>query len=160
METFTNSNRILLNISGNKYEVTRKSLLTHPSSRLGKLVSASQNTKQEELYFNRPSMAFESILMFYQTGKLHLPSNVCPNVFKEELEYWEIDHELMEQCCLMNYVQFLESYKTKAEFKNSIIQSDKGTSKPCSSKNRIWRIIDYKERTWLAKVRKEMKGHG
>ncbi|XP_063435721.1 potassium voltage-gated channel protein Shaw-like [Mytilus trossulus] len=160
MEPFTNSSRILLNISGTKYEVTRKSLLTHPSSRLGKLVSASQSTKQEELHFNRPPMCFESILVFYQTGKLHLPPNVCPNVFKEELEYWEIDHELMEQCCLMNYMQFLEGYKTKTEFKNSIIQSDKGTSKPCSGKTRIWRIIDYKERTWLAKVRNEWKEHG
>ncbi|XP_063431299.1 potassium voltage-gated channel subfamily B member 2-like [Mytilus trossulus] len=152
MDAMEESSRIILNISGTKYEVTRNSLLTQVSSRLGQLASSLDSTKLEEIYFNRPSVPFEAILMFYQTGKLHLPPNICPNVFKEELEYWEIDHELMEQCCFLNYIQFLDSYKTKSDFKSTIKQSQDFTLSPLARKNRVWRIIDYQERSWLSKI--------
>ena len=152
MDAMEESSRIILNISGTKYEVTRNSLLTQASSRLGQLASSLESRKLDEIYFNRPSVPFEAILMFYQTGKLHLPPNICPNVFKEELEYWEIDHELMEQCCFLNYIQFLDSYKTKSDFKSSIKQGQDYTSSPLARKDRVWRIIDYQERSWLSKV--------
>lgn len=146
------ASRVRLNISGTTFEITRKLLKAHPHTTLGKLIADADVSKYEELYFDRPATPFESILTFYQTGRLHLPQNICPNVFKEELEYWEIDYKQLDRCCLLNYVQFLDSNNTKIDFQNAIAPETTCLTRPLSTRNRIWRILDYKDKSWIAKV--------
>lgn len=127
--------------------------MEHISTRLGKLALYQKQDNPEEFYFERPTVPFESILTYYQTGQLHLPPNVCPKVFKEELRFWEIDDEVMEQCCRLNYIQFMDSCENKAAFRSLVDSRLKYIdSRPGSLRERVWRIIDYKETTWIAKV--------
>ncbi|XP_052098409.1 potassium voltage-gated channel protein Shab-like [Mytilus californianus] len=144
--------RVRLNIPGTKFQITRKLLEAHPHTTLGKLITDADVSKSEEFYFDRPATPFESILTFYQTGRLHLPQNICPNVFKGELEYWKIDYKQLDRCCLFNYIQFLDSNKTKLDFQNAIEPEIACLSCPLSTRNRIWGILDYKDKSWIAKL--------
>lgn len=73
--------------------------MAYPGTRLGKLAETVDDVQWDEFYFDSPAEPFGSILTYYKTGELHLPPMVCPNVFKSELRYWEIDHNKLEQCC-------------------------------------------------------------
>ena len=40
-------------------------------------------------------------------GELHVPLDVCGAVVKRELDYWQIDQNLIEACCWTSYSQFI-----------------------------------------------------
>ena len=96
-----------------------KSLNKLPNSRLGEMYFHRKKKKIDEiiqlcddyneitneLYFDRNSHSFGSILNFYRTGKLHLIDNICVLSFHEDLEYWRIDECILETCCQIKYQQ-------------------------------------------------------
>ncbi|XP_052098414.1 potassium voltage-gated channel subfamily S member 2-like [Mytilus californianus] len=146
--------RFFINVSGTKFEISKAALLTQPDTRLGKIALSTSTSEKQELYFDRPATAFESILTFYQTRKLHMPPNVCPNSFKEDLDYWQIDYEYLDKCCLYSFIQFLDLHTARIEFqyeKNETL-SKTVVSKCSAMRNRIWKVIDYHEATLLAKL--------
>lgn len=148
--------RIVLNISGTKFEVTKTLLKEHPNTKLGKAVLYGDGVESQDIFFDRPASAFEAILTFYQTNKLHIPTSMCPNAFKDELEFWEISYEALDKCCMYTFIQFMEKHTTRLEF-----QTMKNTTEPVKSigsdylavKNRIWNILDHRETTWISKVK-------
>ena len=145
--------RIIINVSGTRFEIGKSSILAHPNSRLGKMVSSNTDSKNEEHYFERSITAFESILSFYQTQQLHMPPNLCPKAFKDELEFWQIDYENLDECCLFSFIQFMDKYATRTEFQNVHTTFKEETGIGCLPiRNRIWRIIEYEERTLISKV--------
>jgi len=42
---------------------------------------------QNEYFFDRDPDSFQAILNYFRTGKLHAPSELCGNLFYEELEF-------------------------------------------------------------------------
>ena len=42
-------------------------------------------------FFNRDPASFGSIINYYRTGALHLPTGVCVREFQEELIYWGLN---------------------------------------------------------------------
>ncbi len=87
----SNANRVILNVGGERHEVLWKNLNKLPHSRLGKIFYLKTQNKIEEikdlcddfnpttneLFFDRNSNSFGSLLSFYRTGKLHLSDNIC-----------------------------------------------------------------------------------
>jgi potassium voltage-gated channel Shab-related subfamily B member 1 len=114
-----NEKRIILNVGGIRHEVMWKSLNKLPNSRLGGMyfhrkkkkideiiqLCDDYNETTNELYFDRNSNSFGSILNFYRTGKLHLVDNICVLSFHDDLEYWRIDECILETCCQIKYQQ-------------------------------------------------------
>ena len=71
--------RIVLNISGTKFEILSTNLDKLPVGRLANLHQENHYVDNEgkiEYYFHRDPEAFSAISNFYGTGKLHLPQ-VC-----------------------------------------------------------------------------------
>ncbi|RUS74076.1 hypothetical protein EGW08_018166, partial [Elysia chlorotica] len=61
-----------------------------------------------EFFVERHAPSFVHILDYFQHGELHLPPDVCPYVFKRELEHWGIDPTVMSDCCQRRYLSFLD----------------------------------------------------
>ena len=112
LETRTsfNEKRIILNVGGVRYEAMWKTLEKIPNSRLGKIRFAASieqiealcddySFKDNELFFDRHSNSFNSVINFYRTGKLHLIEDICVMSFHEDLCYWGIDEAYFESCC-------------------------------------------------------------
>ena len=127
-----NENRIILNVGGERHEVLWKSLSRLPNSRLGKIFYLKTQNKIEEikdlcddynptaneLFFDRYSNSFGSLLSFYRTGKLHLIDNICVVSFHEDLNYWGIEECFLESCCQLVYQQkrdYIQEEMRKAE---------------------------------------------
>ena len=64
------------------------------------------DVENNEIYFNKRNKNFGEIIEFYRTGKLHFGGNDCVMAFVEELKYWNIAAEILEDCCLNNWIRF------------------------------------------------------
>ena len=93
--------RVKVNISWKHFEfnsdiiltVVQKGLLTEMVNQ------ALEDEKELSFTVDRSADSFAAVLMFYETGKLHLPTTVCPRLFLDELDYWGISHENLSDCC-------------------------------------------------------------
>ena len=56
-------------------------------------------SENEELFFNRNPLLFDSILDAYRRGTVHFPHDVCSSFVQEELEYWGIPETCLAPCC-------------------------------------------------------------
>ena len=93
--------RILKQFFVEKRPLTRLGMLakarTHED--ILKLVDA-YSLADNEIYFDRDPMTFNSILNFYRTGKLHITDDMCVLAFSDDLFYWSIDEAKFDSCCL------------------------------------------------------------
>jgi hypothetical protein len=99
--------RIIINVSGVRYETYTSTLKLIPESRLANLsaTNSDYDPKRNEYFFDRHPGAFIAILNYYRTGKLHSPRDLCGNQFYEELNYWGITQYAIEPCCWTTYSQ-------------------------------------------------------
>ena len=103
--------KIVINVGGVKHEIMWKMLEKRPLTRLGmlskarthedilKLVDAYSLT-DNEIYFDRDPLTFNSILNFYRTDHLHVIDELCVLDFAEDLEFWMIKEINLEICCV------------------------------------------------------------
>lgn len=112
-EKFDNK-RVIINVGGVRHELMWKTLEKIPNSRLGKIRYAQNlqeikdlcddlNIKNNELFFDRHSATFSTVINFYRTGKLHLLDEGCIMAFRDDLVYWGIDECYFESCCHLRY---------------------------------------------------------
>ena len=64
-----------------------------------KLVDA-YSLADNEIYFDRDPLTFNSILNFYRTDHLHVIDELCVLDFAEDLEFWMIKEINLEICCV------------------------------------------------------------
>ena len=97
--------RVIINVSGIRYETYFNTLKLLPNSRLANLneSNADYDPIKKEYFFDRHPGAFLSILTFFRTGKLHVPADLCANAFSDELSFWEIDERFFAPCCWSKY---------------------------------------------------------
>lgn len=144
-------------VGGTKFTLKRDLIVNGPDSKLKRLVLWD---KDESMFsFNRPKSHFKSILAYYQTGHLHLPTNVCPFAFKEELEFWEISHTVLEKCCFIRFSNFLLDQKHFEGFSKFFISPEekldrlRRTSSRGKVLSKIWNIVENQDRNVHTKVR-------
>ncbi|XP_063727365.1 potassium voltage-gated channel subfamily C member 4-like isoform X3 [Symsagittifera roscoffensis] len=103
--------KYVFNVGGIRHETYRNTLYSVPNTRLYSLAKKNPRDAEEydsdsrEFFFDRHPGAFEQIINFYRTGKLHCPMDICGPMFEEELRYWGIEEKLIEPCCWMNYIK-------------------------------------------------------
>lgn len=97
---FVQTERIVINISGMRFETQLKTLLHFPDSLLGDPKKRGKyfDAVRNEYYFDRNRPSFDAILYFYQSGgRLRRPVTVPIDVFGDEIKFFELGEETVEK---------------------------------------------------------------
>lgn len=97
--------RVIINVGGTRFETYRSTLRLLPETRLAQLspTNSDFDSSRVEYFFDRDPASFAAILNYYRTGKLHVPNDVCGNLFYEELNFWGIGERSIQPCCWTTY---------------------------------------------------------
>jgi len=97
---FDPSERIVINISGMRFETQLKTLHQFPESLLGDPKKRVKyfDPLRNEYFFDRNRPSFDAILYFYQSGgRLRRPVTVPIDVFGEEVKFFELGDDIVER---------------------------------------------------------------
>ncbi|XP_045163716.2 potassium voltage-gated channel subfamily B member 2-like [Mercenaria mercenaria] len=154
--------RVKINVSGTHFEFDRTILGIREYDTLTKMCKdAEKEDKPLDFFVDRPSDCFAAVLSYYQTDELHLPASVCPKAFRKELRYWGVAETDLDKCCLYRYYTFFDDYDTHEKFRKETAIQDlrDGLSIPIYTdskvsrlRRKIWKVIDFKENTVIAKI--------
>ncbi|XP_064162123.1 potassium voltage-gated channel subfamily A member 10-like [Anguilla rostrata] len=92
--------KVIINIAGLRYETQLKTLDQFPETLLGDAVKRINyfDPMRNEYFFDRNRPSFDGILYYYQSGgKVRRPANVPLDVFADEILFYELGNEAMEQ---------------------------------------------------------------
>ncbi|CAL1538846.1 unnamed protein product, partial [Lymnaea stagnalis] len=67
---------------------------------------------RQEYFFDRDPEVFRSVLNYWRTGRLHLPSTMCGPQVEEELKFWGLSEIDIEPCCWNNYNTWMQTIKS------------------------------------------------
>jgi hypothetical protein len=161
----TDNLRVFLNVGGIRQNVLWKTIEKLPTSRLGNIRFAKTleqihllcdgiDFKENELFFDRDPNTFHSVINFYRTGKFHYNNQICILSFHDDLLYWGLDVDLLEQCCRMKYHQrmviLLEEIK-KREVVDKKNNESFGSFCPVF-RQKLWDVMDNPHSSRTARV--------
>ncbi|XP_027883314.1 potassium voltage-gated channel subfamily A member 10 [Xiphophorus couchianus] len=92
--------KVIINIAGLRFETQLKTLDQFPETLLGDPFKRTEyfDPMRNEYFFDRNRPSFDGILYYYQSGgKIRRPANVPLDVFADEIVFYELGHEAMEQ---------------------------------------------------------------
>jgi len=92
--------RIVINVSGMRFHTRRSTLERYPQTLLGDRRKRRRyyDSERRELFFDRNRPSFDAVLYYYQSGgRLRRPLAVHPDIFIEELEFYQFDEEVIER---------------------------------------------------------------
>ncbi|UJR30490.1 hypothetical protein I4U23_018023 [Adineta vaga] len=131
--------RILLNISGLRFETLESTLERYPQTLLGdnRRRSLFYDKKHDEYFFDRHRLCFEAILYFYQShGRLRRPENVPLDTFLEEITFFDLGSDALQQ---VQHAENLEEAQVIHLPKNPI-------------RRFIWTTLEYPQYSFSAKI--------
>jgi hypothetical protein len=152
---------IILNIRGFKYEIVldrldkcfksrlsrlRHAILAHNKNEIRKICERF-NDDLTEFYFNRDPFILNQILNYYETDTLHLNHSECATFVQDELNYWGIDENLLDDCCKSTFYEKLEEIEHKIERENHMrskfnFKENFGTGYLAEFREKIWNLFD------------------
>uniref|UniRef100_A0A3Q3BND6 Potassium voltage-gated channel subfamily A member 10 n=1 Tax=Kryptolebias marmoratus TaxID=37003 RepID=A0A3Q3BND6_KRYMA len=92
--------KVIINIAGLRFETQLKTLDQFPETLLGDPLKRMDyfDPMRNEYFFDRNRPSFDGILYYYQSGgKIRRPANVPIDVFADEIVFYELGSEAMEQ---------------------------------------------------------------
>ncbi|XP_056446853.1 potassium voltage-gated channel subfamily A member 10 isoform X2 [Gadus chalcogrammus] len=92
--------KVIINIAGLRFETQLKTLDQFPDTLLGDPTKRMDyfDPMRNEYFFDRNRPSFDGILYYYQSGgKIRRPANVPLDVFTDEMIFYELGSEAMEQ---------------------------------------------------------------
>lgn len=92
--------KVIINIAGLHFETRLKTLDQFPNTLLGDPSKRIDyfDPMRNEYFFDRNRPSFDGILYYYQSGgKIRRPANVPIDVFADEITFYELGSEAMEQ---------------------------------------------------------------
>ncbi|XP_062856104.1 shaker-related potassium channel tsha2-like [Trichomycterus rosablanca] len=93
------SERVVINVSGLRFETQLKTLARFPNTLLGDPYKRKRflDPVRNEYFFDRNRLSFDAILHYYQSGgRLRRPANVPVEVFAEEIKFYEFGENVIE----------------------------------------------------------------
>ncbi|CAF5113382.1 unnamed protein product [Rotaria sp. Silwood1] len=93
-------NRIIINISGVRFETYKSTLEAYPNTLLGNAERRKYyyDNILDEYFFDRHRGCFEAILYYYQSkGRLRRPNLVPLDTFLEEITFFDLDQDAFAQ---------------------------------------------------------------
>lgn len=130
--------RIVINVSGLRFETFEQTLGQFPDTLLGCAAKRDfyYDLENNEYFFDRNRSSFEAILFFYQSnGKLVRPSGVPFHVFSEEVKFFDLGKE---------YLQRLEE-------EEGYISEEKPIMPTNQTQRRIWELFEYPDSSMAAR---------
>nr|XP_019586126.1 PREDICTED: potassium voltage-gated channel subfamily A member 10 [Rhinolophus sinicus] len=92
--------RVIINIAGLRFETQLRTLNQFPETLLGDREKRMQffDSMRNEYFFDRNRPSFDGILYYYQSGgKIRRPANVPIDVFADEISFYELGAEALDQ---------------------------------------------------------------
>ncbi|KAL3843260.1 hypothetical protein ACJMK2_021202 [Sinanodonta woodiana] len=92
--------RVVINVSGLRFETQLKTLNQFPETLLGNPAKRNRyyDPLRNEYFFDRNRPSFDAILYYYQSGgRLRRPVNVPLDVFSEEIKFYELGESAIEK---------------------------------------------------------------
>ncbi|XP_061488603.1 potassium voltage-gated channel subfamily A member 10 [Rhineura floridana] len=92
--------KVIINIAGLRFETQLKTLNQFPETLLGDPEKRIRyfDSMRNEYFFDRNRPSFDGILYYYQSGgKIRRPANVPIDVFADEITFYELGEEAMDQ---------------------------------------------------------------
>ncbi|OWF42693.1 potassium voltage-gated channel protein Shaw-like [Mizuhopecten yessoensis] len=89
---------IHINLRGTRFSTVRSTLSRLPVA-ITEDKRGTYDVQNKEYFFNRNPRIFHEILDYCETGRLHLPENVCSQSSREELSFWGVPQDCIQQCC-------------------------------------------------------------
>ncbi|ESO83261.1 hypothetical protein LOTGIDRAFT_133730 [Lottia gigantea] len=99
-EDYECGERVVINVSGLRFETQLKTLNQFPHTLLGSPSKRNRyyDSLRNEYFFDRNRPSFDAILYFYQSGgRLRRPVNVPLDVFSEEIKFYELGDQAFEK---------------------------------------------------------------
>ncbi|XP_008292950.1 shaker-related potassium channel tsha2-like [Stegastes partitus] len=93
------SERVVINISGLRFETQLKTLSRFPNTLLGDPRKRMRffDPLRNEYFFDRNRQSFDAILYYYQSGgRLRRPVSVPVDIFLEEIKFYELQEDAIE----------------------------------------------------------------
>ena len=131
--------RIIVNVSGQRYETQLRTLNRFPETLLGDAVKRAQfwDSRRNEFFIDRHRPSFQAVLYYYQSGgRLRRPIEVPEDIFMEELEFYQLGDAV------------IKSYKEKEGF---LMEKRKELPKP-EWQRKLWLFLEEPDSSKLAKV--------
>ncbi|OON18919.1 K+ channel tetramerization domain protein, partial [Opisthorchis viverrini] len=131
--------RVVLNISGLRFETQLSTLRKFPNTLLGNPIKLDRyyDALRDEYFFDRNRPSFDAILYYYQSGgRLRRPVNVPIDVFTEEIHFYEIDEDAIEK------------YRDDEGF----IREDVKVLPENKMQRKIWLLFEYPESSMAARA--------
>lgn len=92
--------RITINVSGRRFCTWDSTLKKYPNTLLGsEAIKLYFDDDKKEYFLDRDPHMFRYILNFYRDGKLHYSYDDCLGAFHEELRFYGIDMDNLNECC-------------------------------------------------------------
>ncbi|XP_019632793.1 PREDICTED: shaker-related potassium channel tsha2-like [Branchiostoma belcheri] len=133
------SQRVVINISGLRFETCLRTLNRYPDTLLGSPMRRMEfwDESRDEFFFDRNRPSFDAILDYYQTGgKINRPLCVPLDVFYEELKFFDLGEEALSR--LRRNEGFLD--KTETVLPNNVIL------------RHLWLLFEYPQSSKAARV--------
>lgn len=128
--------RITINVSGQYYEIWASILNKHPDTLLGNPEKRLQfyDRQRDEYFFDRHRPTFEAVFNYYKYGGyLRRPDPVPDDIFLSELDFYEIEKEIVDH--YKKEEGYIEDEKVLPE--NPI-------------QRKIWMLMEYPETSCVA----------
>jgi len=135
---------VTLNLDGRKIKMLKSSFEELPIH-IG-IVCATVNiiekTDTTEYFLeNHDYSSFVAILYYFRNNELHVPQDVCLNIFRRELQFWDINVDALKTCCFVKYSSFHAHQDAAKKFRQRIYYSDIET---ITKKMDPWKASIYK----------------
>lgn len=134
-------NRVVLNVSGMRFETQLRTLNRLPNTLLGddKKREKFWDPRTQEYFFDRHRPSFPAILYFYQSGgRLERPIEVPSDIFLNELQFFELGKNV------------INSYKMKEGF---FVETEEVPDMPEGPfQRKMWEFFEYPESSIPARI--------
>ncbi|XP_064635118.1 potassium voltage-gated channel protein Shaw-like [Lineus longissimus] len=156
VEVIMNSDIVIFDVSGTIFRVRRSTINTVPKSRLGAICASDDypDKLNGTYYLDRDPDLFAAILNACRNpDEIHVPDDVCPEAFREELVYWGLDPTNFSTCCIAKVLDRFSEKKALSALRNEMMSDPMFKYKmkkhpPFSSKfqacrYRAWLFLEY-----------------
>ena len=131
--------RVVVNVSGLKFETRQKTLDEYPESLLGNPFKRARyyDQNQKEYFFDRNRPAFDAILFYYQSrGKLLRPNNVPMDVFADEIRFYQLGDDVLQ----------------RVEQEEGYIEEEKPDLPEHPIQRAIWKLFEFPDTSLAARI--------
>ncbi|XP_063078433.1 potassium voltage-gated channel subfamily F member 1-like [Engraulis encrasicolus] len=125
---------IVVNIGGLRQVFSANILSRCPDTRLAELATQAAENADDltelcdeycggEFYFDRDPESFKCIMEVYFYGEVHMKRGICPACFMDEMEFWGVEVDFLDECCRSNLQEVEEELAEIAERVQSLLEA-------------------------------------